>query len=312
MNKKRKLLLIISTVMLLVSIVTTTFASAISTVADGSLGASSLITNLGNSLKVDSSQFYDGTVIYRLPDTVKDTDELSLIIEINDRAILEAYESTDTTMSLAEFYNSETAVAIRKNTADKAMELCKKLNENDIDYALGESYTTIFSGFEITVKAADFVDVCQTLGSGVDVIVGEVYETEETKLVENNVNAFETGIFDTTGFDYDGTGMVVAVLDTGTDYYHTAFSTENFTAKEGSWGLTFEEIEALIGSTAASGFEFGLTDWNRAELDEMLSKRNFDFVIGSVHFVDGFDPGCYFIELVFADSDELNAALIEL
>ena len=80
MNKKRKLLLIISTVMLLVSIVTTTFASAISTVADGSLGASSLITNLGNSLKVDSSQFYDGTVIYRLPDAVKDTDELSLII----------------------------------------------------------------------------------------------------------------------------------------------------------------------------------------------------------------------------------------
>ena len=38
------------------------------------------------------------------------------------------------------------------------------------------------------------------------------------------------------------------------------------------------------------GFEFGLTDWNRAELDAMLDKRNFDFVIGSVHFVDGFDP----------------------
>ena len=38
------------------------------------------------------------------------------------------------------------------------------------------------------------------------------------------------------------------------------------------------------------GFEFGLTDWNRAELDAMLEKRSFDFVIGSVHFVDGFDP----------------------
>lgn len=38
------------------------------------------------------------------------------------------------------------------------------------------------------------------------------------------------------------------------------------------------------------GFEFGLTDWNRPEIDDILKKRQFDFVIGSVHFVDGFDP----------------------
>ena len=258
MNKRRKLTLIISVVLLLASVFTT-IVSALSGVTGEELGKSPYITELGDKLKVDSSQFYDGTVIYRLPDAVKDTDELSLIIEINENAILSAYDSTDTTMSLTEFYNSETAVAIRKNTAEKAKELCQKLTDKDIDYALGESYTTIFSGFEITVKAADFVDVCQTLGSGVDVIVGDVYKTEETKLVENNVNAFETGIFDTTGFDYDGTGMVVAVLDTGTDYYHTAFSTNNFTAPENKWGLTFSEVEALVGNTAASGFESNLT-----------------------------------------------------
>ena len=53
--------------------------------------------------------------------------------------------------------------------------------------------------------------------------------------------------------------MVVAVLDTGTDYYHTAFSTDNFTAPEEKWGLKFEEIEGIIGSTVASGFESNLT-----------------------------------------------------
>ncbi len=259
MNRGKKLTIVISTVLLLVSILATTVVSALSGISGGELGASPYITELTDTLKVDSSKFYDGTVIYRLPDSVKDTDELSLIIEINDNAILDAYDSTDTTMSLSEFYHSETAVAIRKHTASKAKELCAKLSEKEIDYALGESYTTIFSGFEITVKAADFLNVCQTLGSGVEVIVGDVYETEETKLVENNVNAFETGIFDTTGFDYDGTGMVVAVLDTGTDYYHTAFSTENFSAPEDKWGLTFKEIEALIGNTAASGFESNLT-----------------------------------------------------
>ena len=122
MNRRRKLILIISTVLLLVSIITSTAVSALSVAVDRDLGASPYINNLGNSLKVDSSKFYDGTVIHRLPDSVKDTDELSLIIEINENAILDAYRSTDTTMSLTEFYSSETAVAIRKNDTPEILQ----------------------------------------------------------------------------------------------------------------------------------------------------------------------------------------------
>ena len=38
------------------------------------------------------------------------------------------------------------------------------------------------------------------------------------------------------------------------------------------------------------GVEYGLTEWNIKECDDLLSKRKFDFVIGSIHFVDGYDP----------------------
>lgn len=38
------------------------------------------------------------------------------------------------------------------------------------------------------------------------------------------------------------------------------------------------------------GIEFGLTRWNMFELDNILAKYPFDFVLGSVHFVDGYDP----------------------
>ena len=38
------------------------------------------------------------------------------------------------------------------------------------------------------------------------------------------------------------------------------------------------------------GVEFGLTAWDTKELDEFLAKRDFDFVIGSVHCVEGYDP----------------------
>lgn len=47
---------------------------------------------------------------------------------------------------------------------------------------------------------------------------------------------------------------------------------------------------AIEGLKIKRGFEFGMTDWNTAELQAMLASRPFDFVIGSVHFVDGFDP----------------------
>lgn len=46
----------------------------------------------------------------------------------------------------------------------------------------------------------------------------------------------------------------------------------------------------LPGLTVRRGVEYGLTDWNQKELTALLAQRPFDFVIGSIHFVDGWDP----------------------
>ncbi len=42
------------------------------------------------------------------------------------------------------------------------------------------------------------------------------------------------------------------------------------------------------------GVEMGLTLWNKAEAEKFISGREFDFVLGSVHYADGYDP--YFAE----------------
>ena len=49
----------------------------------------------------------------------------------------------------------------------------------------------------------------------------EVFELV-SELVENKVNVYETGIFDSSNFEFDGTGMTVAVLDTGLVYKYIA------------------------------------------------------------------------------------------
>ena len=69
-------------------------------------------------------------------------------------------------------------------------------------------------------------------------IVGEEYEPAAvSEVVTNEVDVYETGIFDSSDSEYQGDGVVVAVLDTGLDYTHTAFSVSNFTSSDKAFNL---------------------------------------------------------------------------
>ena len=74
---------------------------------------------------------------------------------------------------------------IKKEIADKKAGILEKLEKKGIEYALGEDYNTVMSGFEILIKAEDFTATCKSLGKGAIAIVGEEYEAADTKLVEN-------------------------------------------------------------------------------------------------------------------------------
>lgn len=60
--------------------------------------------------------------------------------------------------------------------------------------------------------------------------------------------------------------------------------------------FTIEKYDMAYGDLCSKklkirrGIEFGLTTWNKMELNNFLDKGAFDFVIGSIHYVGGFDP----------------------
>ena len=207
----------------------------------------------------DTESLFDSNVVHKLPDTVSDTDIISLIIKTDLPGVMQAYKEADTELSLSEYAKTEAAEAVKEKIAAKQDSLLADLDAAGLEYTLGLEYNTVLSGFEITIKAGDLAKVDQLLDGKATPIVGEVYLPAETQLVENTVDVYETGIFDSSNFAYDGTGMVVAVLDTGLDYYHTAFSVENFTADRSKLGMTFADVEALVGKTEASGIRQGLT-----------------------------------------------------
>lgn len=172
---------------------------------------------------------------------------------------MDAYQATDKTMSLREFaLSSEDAKRIDQQISSQKSQILSALDDKGIQYRVGEAYNTVLSGFEVVIKAGDFAATCKSLTSGAQAIIGEEYHVAKTSLVENDVSIYEsTGIFDGSLSGYDGTGMVVAVLDTGIDYNHAAFSVNNFTS--GKLGLTYSDIAALIGDTTANELVPGLT-----------------------------------------------------
>ncbi len=203
-------------------------------------------------------EYLDSSVAFELSDEIGDDEEISVIITLDEVALMDSYEGTDKAMSFTEYAtSSDDALNLRNEISRQRDEFLKALDEKKISYKTGEEYSTVLSGFEILIKAGDFENTCKSLGNGMDVIVGEVYNTCETELVENEVSVFDTGIFDTTDSDYDGSGMVVAVLDTGLDSNHTAFSVDNFTSE--NLGLTYDEVAALMDKTTAGEQLEGLT-----------------------------------------------------
>ncbi len=211
-----------------------------------------------DNIALDYSNYFNSSVVFELPDAIQDNDEISVIITTDNIAVMDAYEASNKTMSLSDFaLTSESAKAAQKELAKDKAKVLAALDKKNISYKTGEEYTNIVNGFELLIKASDFENTCKSLGKGMNIIVGEEYNTCETQLVENAVDVFDTGIFDSSDSGYDGSGMVVAVLDTGIDSNHTAFSTKNFTSKK--LGLTYDDVAAVIKDTVASEQLDGLT-----------------------------------------------------
>ena len=257
----RKVLTRTTTIMLsVVLLLATVFSLVIPVFGQGdSIYNASYIKDVSNTVQIDKSQYYDGTVVQKLPSSVKDNDEISVIMSLDTAPLLDAYKNGKQNISFAEYVLTDEAKEIERDILYQKEDIIQALERNNIDFEVGADYTVLLSGFEIVIKAKDFELTCTATKTMATAIVSEVYNVSETKLVENSVNVYETGIFNSSSYKYDGTGMTVAVLDTGLDYTHTAFSVDNFTADRNMLGFTREKIAECLALTKASSLLNGLS-----------------------------------------------------
>ncbi len=270
MKNKKRLIRLIACALACIMTVSAAVAAGVMLANRNNRDISSIITEYLGDVGHNPSDYFDSSVVQKLPDTVGDDDVISLIIRVDEDPLLDTYAATDKGVSFTQYVTGGEAQTVRDRISARKSQILGSMDKAALDYETGANYSAILAGFEILVTARDFDKVCDLLGDGETAIVGEVYEAAEAEsaaddqvwenqLVENKVDVYDTGIFDSSDFAYDGTGMVVAVLDTGLDYNHTAFLDSNFTADRSKLGMTFAEVADLVSGTRAAGFSSGLT-----------------------------------------------------
>ena len=255
--KKDNLAKIFRAALVVLVAMTLLFGAVFAPQAQASAHQASYIEKLDNNVKVDYTKYLDSSVMYQLPETIRQDEEISVIITVDVPTLMDAYQQSNQAMRFTQYaLHSEEAKDLQQQIAQRKDALMQTLDTKQVAYTTGQEYSALLSGFELVIEAKDFETVCKSLGEGENAIVGEVYQVAETQLVENTVNVYETGIFKSGESGYDGTGMVVAVLDTGLDSAHSAFSLENFTSDK--LGLTYGDVAAVVDQTKAYELSGGL------------------------------------------------------
>ncbi len=185
-----------------------------------------------------------GNGVNRLDEKLyRPTDEIKVIVRMEGKSLSAA--AMEANMSVPDYALSETGRAHAEALLAEQNALIASLGSKVKN--IGYHYTTLFSGFSCTVQYGDLEGI-SGLRAVKSAMIAERYNVASTEATDNALNAYETGIYNSSGTGYTGKGMVVAVLDTGTDYTHSAFQRR----PDGNLTLTADRIQAIFSLLGAA------------------------------------------------------------
>lgn len=227
--------------------------------SDGGLTQnSSGIKKLENT-GINVKDYLDDSVAYKLSDNISSEQDISVIISAPVDPLLAVYKQksvANSSKTIAEYVASAEGRRVEAGIRSEINKLRQRVKEASFNSSFGEEYSILLSGFEVVIKAKDYYKLRKLIGDDATVTVGEVYESCDSQVVENIVDIDEnTGIFNSRDSKYDGSGTVVAVLDTGLDYTHTAFDPTSFTGEE---VLDLNNLQGKLSDTQAASMVTGL------------------------------------------------------
>ncbi len=244
------------------------FPKATAKVSDGMGPTASVGKNVdGLITEIDdpafsTAQYVDPDKIYSKTSAFIGSDDVTVMIVADDRSLIKKYNEVayKDYEDVASYIDSLQGRTYADTLTRKQSELMAQLRSR-FDITFNYSFTALFNGFSATVKYAD-IDEIEEMTNVSRVVISEKYSAPQVSsyelldaktgdAVENKVEIYDTGIFDASKSGYNGLGTVVAVIDTGIDYTHSAFDPETFlgnltNADQQKLPLTLEKVEEIV------------------------------------------------------------------
>ncbi len=227
-GKNKRVLAVL--VFMMVAVMFSSSAASVFTAPKTSFGKESGVSNVVQSSGTTGINTVDeyvdkGKILDSKPVDVNET--VTLIVEMDDKALIDMYRDRyDEFSSYQEYLSSSSGKIAQENMKAKQRSLYNKI-ANKVDCTIEYQYTGLMNAFTIKIAYKDREKVDAIAVNAYNTFLATRYAMPQYTVVTNEVVAYETGIFDSSSTDYQGEGMIVAILDTGLDYTHDAFSTKN-------------------------------------------------------------------------------------
>ncbi len=167
--------------------------------------------------------------------------EHTVIVSLDGKNLVEEANGAD----VSEYASSEPGKRKAQALREKQDDFLAELDKLGIEYTLKNRYTAVDNAVAITINTS-YVAAIKDMAGVKSVCLSETYLQPETvdmgsyasasteemdqalqTAVTNATSVYKTGVYDSSSvmeeYGYNGSGSVVAIIDTGLDYTHNAF-----------------------------------------------------------------------------------------
>lgn len=201
-----------------------------------------------------------------------DSDEVITILKLSDESLIDTYnvKYSGVVSSLSKYVSSIEG----QNQLDKINKqqdnLINSLNNKGLINKVIYRYSTIMNAIAVETTYKNFKELENEVLVE-KAILSDTYNkpasVSETNAIENVVDVYETGIFNSSSVSYTGLKTSVAVLDSGFDCSHSVFSIQPSEIM-----ISEKDIDKVLNQTRAYGFSKNL------ELYDVYYSRKIPFV----------------------------------
>ncbi|MDD4290813.1 MAG: leucine-rich repeat protein [Clostridia bacterium] len=171
-------------------------------------------------------------------------DDLLWVMVRLDEGLVGLYLDGNVRGTFADYAKSKEGQMITEQMLDEQAAVLDLMNGKGIDYTISHRYTTLLNGMAVQIKHSQ-IDTLKAIAGVKNVYISEFYDVPETTYGTNGSisSAFDLNGMMSNETGYNGEGTVIAILDTGLDYEHSAFNSAISNPT-----INFENLSALTQS----------------------------------------------------------------